>query len=104
MSTPTTERGAITRVIRMFKIVDVVPENVFNGEDRVNLKGMNETEVLAELFQTDREWLTFTDGRGGRIVLDLVYGNEPFEVVSSWGPAVGPLNDLLEAEVGSWDV
>ena len=103
MGAPTTERAAITRLIRALNRAGAKPTFIDNGEDRVDVRDMGERKVLAEMFQTDREHLRLQVPNGPRITLDFVYGNDPFDMLCDFWPCDGPLGETVERELERWD-
>lgn len=98
MTAPSTDRAAVTAIIRAVKAAGWILDYVDDGED--NIAVASETEALDAIFAVDEAWLHVEvrppyDGPPRVGYVYFVLGNEPFEVAADYTinlePALGPL-------------
>lgn len=98
MATPSTDREAVTQIIRALKAAGYVLDYVNDGEESFPVR--TETEALDGIFAVDEAVLYVDHPTERRSHVYFVLGNEPFEVACDYGvslePVMGPLTE-------SWD-
>lgn len=75
------------------------PRYINNGEE---VWGVTDSDdLLSMLTSTDSDIIGFRSDTA-KINVQLVYGNDPCELVSNWWPAIGPLSDALDSLLDRW--
>lgn len=78
-----TEGEICAKLVRQ-ALADGLAVSVNDGEEWTVLKSTDFDEIMAELFTTDSNTLTFRDAEGRRVgSVELIYGNEA-EVISDY--------------------
>ena len=75
------------------------PRYINNGEEVLYVTDSD--DLLSMLASTDSDIIGFRSDTA-KINVQLVYGNDPFELVSNWWPAIGPLSDALDSMINCW--
>lgn len=75
------------------------PRYINNGEELLYVTDSD--DLLSMLASTDSDIIGFRSDTA-KINVQLVYGNDPSELVSNWWPAIGPLDDALNSLLDSW--
>ena len=75
------------------------PRYINNGEEVLYVTDSD--DLLSMLASTDSDIIGFRSDTA-KINVQLVYGNDPFELVSNWWPAEGLLSDALDQMLDRW--
>lgn len=94
MSTPTSDKGGATQVIRALRATGHTLDRVFNGEEDIEVS--NETDALEAIFAVDDAylWVRLPDSEVEGWVR-FVLGNDPAEVVCDHTLNLSPTLDPL---------